>query len=121
MLAAPLRINRLALSEPMQPHACARACRYWTLVEAEPRAWQVPKEALPSDARERADLVALARGDLKAAQACAVPALGLDVTDESFLRLVKEFSVEFEGGDQCLSLPGHVGGGLFLGGAAEGF
>lgn len=40
-------------------------------MEAEPRAWQVPKQALPSDARERADLVALARGDLKAAQARA--------------------------------------------------
>ena len=51
-----------------------RARRYWTLVEAEPRAWQVPEQALPSDARERADLVALARGDLKAAQACTFPA-----------------------------------------------
>ncbi|KAK9825405.1 hypothetical protein WJX81_001449 [Elliptochloris bilobata] len=43
--------------------------RYWTLAETEARTWQVPKEALPSDARERADLVALGRGDLKAAQA----------------------------------------------------
>lgn len=43
-------------------------------MEAEPRAWQVPAQALPSDARERADLVALARGDLKAAQARALPA-----------------------------------------------
>ena len=52
----------------------ARVRRYWTLVEAEPRAWYVPNQALPSDARERADLVALARGDLKAAQARAFPA-----------------------------------------------
>ena len=42
--------------------------RYWTLNEAEARAWQVPPQALPSDARERADLVALASGNLKAAQ-----------------------------------------------------
>ena len=42
--------------------------RYWTLNEAEARAWQVPLQALPSDARERADLVALASGNLKAAQ-----------------------------------------------------
>ena len=50
-----------------------RAGRYWTLAEAEPRAWQVPPAALSSDARERADLVALARGDLKAAQVLARP------------------------------------------------
>lgn len=51
-------------------HVSVGSCmhRYWTLIEAEARAWQVPPQALPSDARERADLVALASGNLKAAQ-----------------------------------------------------
>jgi hypothetical protein len=87
--AAPSRTRRPLCTHPScssaaswpagsRAHAerAGRASRYWTLAEAEPRAWQVPPAALPSDARERADLVALSRGDLKAAQVAPAPCNG---------------------------------------------